>query len=62
MIIEVKETVYMGFLLQHVEKKGWQIVLNNDTKILFPTFQDAKCAVNTFYNDAVPQFKGKRIK
>lgn len=62
MIIEVKETVYMGFLLQHVEKKGWQIVLNNDTKILFPTFQDAKCAVNAFYNDAVPQFKGKRIK
>ena len=62
MIIEIKETVYKGFLFQHVEKKGWKIVLNDDVKILFPTFQDAQCAVNAFYNEAVPQNKGKRIK
>lgn len=62
MIIEVKETTYMGFLLQHVENKGWQIVLNDDVRILFPAFQDAQCAVEAFYKDAVPKFRGKRRK
>jgi len=59
MIIEVKEITFYGFLIQHVEPKGWQIVLNEDTRILFPTLQDAQCAVRDFYNDVVPKHKGK---
>ena len=62
MIIEIKETTFMGFLLQHVENKGWQIVLNEDVRILFPTFQDAQAAVNVFYKDVVPKHRGKKIR
>ena len=62
MIIEIKETTYKGFMLQHVENKGWQIVLNDDVRILFPTFQDAQCAVEAFYKEAVPKFRGKHRK
>ena len=62
MIIEIKETIFYGFLIQHVENKGWQIVLHEDAKILFPTLQDAQGAVRDFYNDAVPNHKGKKLK
>lgn len=48
MIIEIKETTYMGFLLQHVENKGWQIVLHDGVRILFPTMQDAQIACRQF--------------
>ena len=62
MVIEVKEITFYGFLIQHVENKGWQIVLHEDTKILFPTLQDAQGAVVEFFNVVVPKRKGKKIK
>ncbi len=62
MIIEVKETTFMGFLLQHVENKGWQIVLNDDVRILSHTFQDAQGAVMEFYKDVAPKRIGKKAK
>lgn len=62
MIIEVKEVNYRGFLIRHVKNKGWKIVLRNDVQFIFPTYQDAQCAVNAFYNDAVPKNKGRKIK
>ena len=62
MIFEVKEINYFGFLIQHVDGKGWQIVLNEDTHILFPTLQDAQCAVGDFYNIIIPKHKGKKLK
>lgn len=61
MIVEITETNYKGFHLEHIENKGWQIVLQ-DVRILFPTFQDAQCAVDAFYKEAVPKFNGKRRK
>lgn len=61
MIVEIKETDYKGFHLEHIENKGWQIVLH-DVRILFPTFQDAQCAVDAFYREAVPKFRGKKVK
>ena len=62
MIIEVKEINFYGFLIQHVENKGWQIVLDEYNKILFPTLQDAQGAVVEFHNVVVPNRKGKKIK
>lgn len=62
MIIEVKEVNFYGFLIQRVEDKGWQIVLDEYNKILFPTLQDAQGAVTEFYNVVVPKRKGKKIK
>ena len=62
MIIEVKEITFHGFLIQHAENKGWQIVLNEDVRILFSTFQDAQAAVNDFYKDIVPKHRGKKVK
>ena len=58
MIIEVKETTYMGFLLQHVEKKGWQIVLHDGVRFLFPTMQDAQRACRQF-RDIVKENRGE---
>ena len=62
MIIETKEITFYGFLIQHVDNKGWQIELNEDTRILFPTLQDAQGAVRDFYNDAIPKHKGKKVE
>lgn len=62
MIIEVKEVNFYGFLIQRVEDKGWQIVLDEYNKILFPTLQDAQGAVVEFHNVVVPKRKGKKIK
>ena len=60
MIIEVKETTYMGFLLQHVENKGWQIVLHDGVRLLFPTMQDAQRACRQF-RDIVKENRGKVV-
>lgn len=61
MIVEITETDYRGFHFEYVKSKGWQIVLH-DVRILFPTFQDAQCAVDAFYREAVPKFRGKKVK
>lgn len=60
MIIEIKETTFMGFLLQHVENKGWQIVLHDGVRLLFPTMQDAKFACKQF-RDIVKENRGKVV-
>lgn len=60
MIIEVKETTFMGFLLQHVENKGWQIVMHDGVRLLFPTMQDAQRACRQF-RDVVTENRGKVV-
>lgn len=60
MIIEIKETTFMGFLLQHVENKGWQIVLHDGVRLLFPTMQDAQMACKQF-RDIVKENRGKVV-
>lgn len=61
MIIEVKETTYRGFKLEHVENKGWKIVLGEE-EYLFPHFQAAQSAIDEFYRDVIPKNQGKRLK
>ena len=60
MIIEIKETTFMGFLLQNVENKGWQIVLHDGVRLLFPTMQDAQMACKQF-RDIVKENRGKVV-
>ena len=60
MIIEIKETTFMGFLLQYVENKGWQIVLHDGVRLLFPTMQDAQMACKQF-RDIVKENRGKVV-
>ena len=62
MVIEVKEVNYRGFLIRHVKNKGWKIVMKNDVQFIFPTYQDAQCAVDDFHSVAVPKNKGRKIK
>lgn len=61
MIIEVKETTYKGFKIEHVESGGWKITLG-DEAYLFPHFQAAQSAVDEFYRDVIPKNQGKRMK
>jgi hypothetical protein len=61
MIIEVKEYPYRGFVLKHVEKKGWKIVLDG-VEILFPHAQAAEMAIDEFYFDVIKQHKGEKLK
>lgn len=60
MIIEVKETTYRGFKLEHVKNKGWKIVLGEE-EYLFPYFQEAQSAVDEFYRVVIPKHNGKRM-
>ena len=60
MIIEVTETTFMGFHLQYVENKGWQIVLHDGVRILFPTMQDAQKACRQF-RDVARENRGKVV-
>lgn len=59
MIVEVKELDYLGFHLEYVENKGWQIVLK-DVAVLFPTLQDAQAACREFFSIA-SKSRGKKI-
>ena len=61
MIIEVNEITHRGFRLEHVDRKGWKIVLDG-VEILFPHLQAAQAAIEAFYRDVVPAQKGERIK
>ena len=45
MIIEITETEHKGVLLQYVDRKGWKFSFGN-REYLFPTFQEAKKAVD----------------
>lgn len=61
MIIEVKETTYKSFKFEHVENRGWKIVLGDDA-YLFPNFVAAQSAVDEFYREVIPKNQGKRMK
>ena len=50
MIIDVKEVEYGGFLIKHVEGKGWKVILTN-AEIMFPHLIAAKAAIDKFYRD-----------
>lgn len=59
MIIEIKEYPYKGFVLKHVDKKGWKIVLE-DVEILFPHAQAAEMAIDEFYREVIKKHQGKK--
>lgn len=59
MINEVKEITYNGFLIKHVENKGWKIVLN-DVEYIFRTMQDAQAVCRQFH-DLAQSKGGKKI-
>lgn len=61
MIIEVKETTYRGFKVEHVENSGWKIVLG-DESYLFPHYVAAQSAVDEFYREVIPKNHGKKMK
>lgn len=61
MIIEVKDVTYKGFNIQLVKDKGWKIVLI-DEEYLFPHLTAAQAAVDEFFGEIVPKYKGKKLK
>lgn len=64
MIIDVKETIYQGIILQRVEDQGWRCQLGED-EYLFPTFVDAQSAINEIFRDVntiIYKHKGKKFK
>lgn len=61
----ITEQNYRGFEMKYVENKGWKIVLGNkflEEEYLFPTFQDAKHAVDKIHEDIVKTYGGTKIK
>ena len=64
MIIEVKETVYKGILVEHVENKGWKCNLGG-IEYLFPHYTAAQTAIDEIFRDIKPivtKNKGQKIK
>lgn len=65
MIIEIRETVYKGFRINHAEAEGWEIILEGE-RIWFPHLTAAQGAVDVFYNEVIGRFtdgkNGKRRK
>ena len=64
MIIEVKETIFQGIILQRVDNQGWRCQLGK-YEYLFPTFVDAQAAINEIFRDIEPivtKHKGKKYK
>ena len=64
MIIEVKESVYKGILLEHVKDKGWKCNLGG-TEYLFPNYVAAQAAIDEIFADIKPivtKRKGEKIK
>ena len=61
----ITEQNYRGFEMKYVENKGWKIVLGNkflEEEYLFPTFQDAKHAVDKIHEDIVKVYGGVKLK
>ena len=61
----VTEQNYRGFEMKWVENKGWKIVLGEkhlEEEYLFPTFQDAKYAVDRIHDDLVKKYHGVKLK
>lgn len=61
MIVEVTETVYRGFLCQCVQNTGWKIVLEYE-EYIFPTFVDAKFAIDRMHEDIIHKYGGKKYR
>jgi len=64
-IKHITEQNYRGFRLKHVENKGWKISLGKEfleEEYLFPTFQDAKYAVDRIHEDIVKVYGGVKLK
>lgn len=61
MIVEVTETVYRGFLCQYVKDKGWKIVLEYE-EYLFPTYVDAKSAIDHMHDDIIHKYNGTKLR
>ena len=60
MIIEVRETIYKGFQINHADGDGWEIILNSE-KIWFPYLTAAQGAVDEFLVAVVPKHNGNVI-
>lgn len=54
MVIEIRETVYKGFRINHAEEDGWEIILDGE-KVWFPHLTAAQSAVDEFYGQVVPK-------
>lgn len=61
----ITEQNYRGFQMKLVENKGWKIVLGDkflEEEYLFPTFQDARYAVDRIHEDIVKKYNGVKLK
>ena len=61
----ITEQNYRGFQFKYVVEKGWKIVLGDkflEEEYLFPTFQDAKFAVDRIHEDIVKKYNGVKLK
>ena len=61
----ITEQNYRGFQMKHVENKGWKIVFGDkflEEEYLFPTFQDAKSAIDRIHEDVVKKYNGVKLK
>lgn len=61
MVIKITETDYRGFLCVYVKDKGWKIVLEYE-EYLFPTFVDAKFAIDRMHEDIIHKYNGKKLR
>ena len=57
----ITEQDYRGIMCKHVENKGWKIVLGME-EYLFPTFQDAKFAIDQIHEACVKQYGALKLK
>ena len=57
----ITEQEYKGILCTWVENKGWKITLGIE-EYLFPTFQDAKFAIDRIHEDCVKAYGATKLK
>lgn len=57
----ITEQVYCGIKCTWVENKGWKISFDT-IEYLFPTFQDAKFAIDRIHEDCVKKYGGVKLK
>ena len=54
------ELVYRGILCKQVDSKVWKIVIGQ-SEYLYPTFADAKTAINTLHEDCIKTCCGTHV-
>lgn len=57
----ITEQDYRGIMCKHVDGKGWKIVIGM-SEYLFPTFQDAKFAIDQIHENCVKKHGGVQLK